>query len=112
MQIKPNQVVTPETRVDDTSPLVEALKAAGAKEPKIVLVFDSNKGAADAAENPWKVRVFYHSSMPLTEVDLSVKTLLMDTKIMPEDDEVMRTIYPDKYVGWCGVINGQAIWIT
>ena len=111
MQIHPSQVAS-ETRVDDASQLVQVLKAAGAKRPKIVLVFDSNEGAADANENKWKVHVFFHSATPLEEANLDVKVLLMDTKIMPLEDEVVRTIYPGGYIGWCGVINGQSVWIT
>jgi len=110
MNILPSQVAS-ETRVDDSTALVQVLKTFGAKAPKIVLVFDSNEGEADAAETPWKVRVFYHSPTPLEITNLNVPVVLMDTKIMPTGQEVIRTTYPEGYLEWCGVINGQPIWL-
>lgn len=111
MQIRPEQVAK-ETRVDDTSSVVKALKAAGVKDPKIVLVFDSNNGGADEVDFPWKVHVFYHSPTELDNADLAVPVVLKNVKIMADDKEVIRTIYPDGYIGWCGKINGVQVWIT
>jgi len=110
MQIHPEQVAS-ETRVDDSSEVVQVLKANGAVKPKIVLVFDENPGD-DKLKNPWKVRVFYNSPTPLQNADLSVNVVLMDTKIMPSGEDVIRTIYPDGYIGWCGVVGGTPVWIT
>jgi hypothetical protein len=111
MQIRPEQVAQ-QTRVDDAHGLVKALKDAGVKDPKIVLVFDSNEGEADENAHRWKVRVFYHSPTELDNADLAVPVVLKNVKIMADDKEVIRTIYPDGYIGWCGKINGQQVWIT
>ena len=114
MQISLDQVAQ-ETRVDPTSTtgLVQFLKTNhGVKNPKVILVFDSNKGGADEAKNPWKIHVFYSSPSSLEQANLQVPTVLRDTKIMAQGEEIIRTIYPDGWIGWCGKINGQPIWIT
>jgi hypothetical protein len=113
MQILPEQVVMPETRVEDSTDLVQLLKTKhGVKDPKVILVFDSNKGGADETKHPWKVRVFYHSPTDLTTADLTQPTVLANIKLQAQDKEMIRTIYPDGYIGWCGKINGVPVWIT
>lgn len=110
MQIRPSQVAS-ETRIDDNDPLVQALKKAGAKAPKFVLVFDSNQGEADEQQHPWKVRVFYNSPAPAETTDLDVPVMLMNSKIKPAGDAVVQMTYPGGYRSWCGEINGQLVWI-
>lgn len=112
MQILPEQIAN-ETRVDATTSLVRDLTSNhGVKDPKIILVFDSNKGGADENKHPWKVHVFYNSPTPLEHANLAVPTLLKDTKMWAVGQEVIRTIYPDGAIGFCGKINGVPIWIT
>lgn len=112
MQISKEQVAG-ETRVDSATSLVEDLKTNhGVKDPKIILVFDSNAGGSDEAEHPWKVDVFFNSPTELEEANLDVWTVLSDTKVMSQDEEVIRTIYPGGNIGWCGKINGRPVWIT
>lgn len=111
MQISPKQVAQ-ETRVDDTNRIVKELKDAGVKDPKIILVFGSNAGGADEAHVPWQVHVFYHSPTELETANLAVKVVLRNTQIMSDEEGVIKTIYPDGYIGWCGKINGVQVWIT
>lgn len=116
MQIFPEQVAQ-ETQVPPNSGLIKFLKDnLSAKytitDPKVILVFDSNKGAPDDADFPWKVHVFYNSPSPLEEADLDVDVVLMNTKIKAQAEEIIRTIYPEGYIGWCGKINGVPLWIT
>jgi hypothetical protein len=56
--------------------------------------------------------VFYHSPTVLEDAKLNVDVVLRDTRLMARDKEVIKTIYPDGYVGWCGIINAQKVWIT
>jgi predicted RNA-binding protein with PIN domain len=112
MQIFPEQVAA-ELRVDAAHSLVkELVNNLGVNDPKVILVFDSNKGAADEAKHPWKVRVFYNSPDSLQHADLDVETVLQNTKIKARDNEIIRTIYPGRTIGWCGKINGVQVWIT
>lgn len=111
MQILPDQVAA-EVRVDDSHPLVAELKKLGAIGPKVMLVFDSNAGAPDEETNRWKVRVFYNAPTELETVDLTVSHLPAFTKIKATGDEMIKTHYPDGYVGWCGSINGVPVWVT
>lgn len=112
MQIFPVQVA-PETQVDPAHPLVKLLvDNYGVRDPKVILVFDNNKGAADEIPNKWKVHVFYNSPDPLQHANLNVDTVLQGTKIMAKNEEILRTIYPGGVIGWCGKINGVQVWIT
>jgi len=112
MQIFKEQIAQ-ETRVDSATSLVQDLKTNhGVKDPKIILVFDSNEDCPDEAEHPWKVHVFYNSPTPLEHADLSVPMVLKDTKLWPQGEEVIRTVYPEGNIGWCGKINGKRVWIT
>jgi hypothetical protein len=110
MQIRPDQVAA-ETQVSEDHAVIKAVKDAGAQEPKIVLVFDANLGP-DKETQPWKVRVFYQSPTELKEARLDVPVVPMDTQVLPEGEDVIKTTYPDGYVGWCGVIGGKPVWIT
>lgn len=102
-----------ETRVDSTTSLVQDLITNyGVKDPKVILAFYSNEGGPDAAENPWKVHVFYNSPTELEHLNLDVETVLTDTKVMSQDQEVIKTIYPGGNIGFCTKIFGKRIWIT
>jgi hypothetical protein len=112
MQISQEQIAG-ETRVDSTTSLVQDLKTNhGVKDPKIILVFDSNEGGPDAAEHPWKVHVFFNSPTELEEANLNVPTVLRDTKVWVEGEEVIKTTYPGGNIGFCTKIGGQPVWIT
>jgi len=101
-----------ETRVDSTTSLVQDLKKNhGVKDPKIILVFDSNEGGPDEAEHAWKVHVFYNSPTELEHANLDVE-MVTNTKTWAVDEEVIKTIYPGGNIGFCTKIFGKRIWIT
>lgn len=108
MQITMDQVGQ-ETQVGPMTAdgLVKLLVGLGVKNPKVILAF----GDGDTP-NTWKVHVFFNSPTPLEQANLAVQTVLRDTKVMAQGQEVIRTVYPDGYIGWCGKINGVGIWIT
>jgi hypothetical protein len=110
MQIRPEQVAK-ETNINDVPELLDALKAAGVKDPKIVLVFDSNGRPVNANDIGWEVRVFYNSPDPLQVAKLNEEVVLGNPRMIPENDEIIKTIYPDGYTHWCGKINGTPVWI-
>ena len=72
-----SEKIAGETRVDSATSLVQDLKTNyGVKDPKIILVFDSNAGGPDEAEHPWKVHVFFNSPTDLEHLNLDVETVL------------------------------------
>lgn len=111
MQLKPEQVEQ-EIRVDAKHELLELLKIYGVTNPKVILAFAPNQ-EADADAYPWKVHVFYNSPSDLIQVNLNVPTVLRGTKVRPDGDEVIKTIYPGEgYVGYCTKIGGVQMWVT
>jgi hypothetical protein len=108
MRITRDQV-SQEVRINSTDPLFIDLKSKGVRDPKVILVFDNN--APPGSRKDW-VHVFYVAPTALEEVDLNVNTILQNTKIKALDKEIIRTIYPEGYIGWCGWLNGQQKWIT
>ena len=112
MQIFPGQVAK-ETRIDSSHALVKELENnQGVTDPKIILVFSSNKLPQNDPKHGWEVHVFFNSPSQLQMANLNVETVLADTKIKAKDVEVIKTIYPEGTIGWCGKINGVQVWIT
>ena len=106
MQITEGQVAQ-EIQVNSSTALLQELQNTyGVRDPKIILAF-APSGAKD-----WKVHVFFNSPATLQRADLDVDTVLMNVKIKAKNDEVIKTIYPGGWIGWCGKINGQQVWIT
>lgn len=99
--------VRQETPLADDSPLLTALAGAGVENPKMVLAYGTAQNDPDKLD----VHVFYRSSTPLEVTDLNVPVVLMDTKIKPLGDEVLKTTYPEGYLVWCGVVGGRPVWI-
>lgn len=108
-----SEKIAAETRVDSATSLVQDLETNyGCKDPKLIVVIASNADGPDGAEHPWKVHVYFNSPTELEHVNLDVETVLSDTKVMSQDQEVIRTIYPGGNIGWCGKVNGKRVWIT
>ncbi len=108
MQITLEEVAQ-ETRLDPTNSLIQDLEARGVKNPRVVLAFANNDGTGSAKK--W-VHVFYVSPTDLEMANLNTNTVAQGMKIKAADEEIIRTIYPEGYIGWCGWLNGQQVWIT
>lgn len=100
-----------EKRISPGDPIIKDLAAYGILDPKFIFIY----GPATTPKmgtTPSKVHVLYLSDADYQELDLSGGVIKANSelKLKPSGNEVIKTIYPDGDVGYCGMSGGIPFW--
>ncbi|MEF7615181.1 hypothetical protein V4F39_14765 [Aquincola sp. MAHUQ-54] len=108
MSSTPNSPIaqTTEHRIAADSPLVQLLeKEFGITDPKLFFVYGSAK-AGGVSED-----VLYVADSDLRIADLKGPVVLANTRVRPDEGEVIKVEYAAARAQYCTILNGVPVWI-